>query len=137
MLGLNGDGDQIYCCWHLFLPYFVVYRHAKYALQALRLQFQVKGYLSQHLSFHVLWDRFINTKGGAGKNMPCDLYNEHINKLLKEIIANMGPNLTEQALRCTARSVTSLHIVCQNCNQVYHSSQVVIPQDLMQKTLQR
>ena len=38
-----------------------------------------------------LWDRFINTKGGLGKKIPCDLHNEHMNKLLKEIVANNGP----------------------------------------------
>ena len=60
----EGDAERVYCCWRLFLPHFVAYHHTKYALQALRLQFQVKGYLSQHLAHHVLWDRFINSKGG-------------------------------------------------------------------------
>ena len=52
-------------------------------------------------------------RGGAGNNIPCDLFNEHINKLLKYLIRNMGSNLTEFALQRAARSVTSLQQVCE------------------------
>lgn len=40
----------------------------------------------------------MNTHGGSGRNIPCDLHNEHVNKLLKEIIANMGAKLKEEAM---------------------------------------
>ena len=73
----------------------------------------MKAVLSPHLAYHILWDRFINTKGGMGKNIPCDLYNEHVNKLLKEVIANMGSNLTEVALRRAAQSVSAIQAICQ------------------------
>ena len=49
-----------------------------------------------------------------GKNIPCDLHNEHMNKLLKGIVANMGPNLTEVTLQRAARSVSTIHTVCEN-----------------------
>lgn len=62
----EGDGGRIYRCWRLLLPHFISYGHTKYALQALRLQFQVEAYLSPHLAHHVLWDRFVNTRGGMG-----------------------------------------------------------------------
>ena len=29
---------------------------------------------------------FVNTRGGLGRNIPCDLYNEHVNKLFRVII---------------------------------------------------
>ena len=54
----------------------------------------------------------MDVKGGAGNNIPCDLFNEHTNKLLKYIIGNMGSNLTESALQRAARSVTTLHQIC-------------------------
>ena len=37
------------------------------------------------LAHQVMWHRFVNTKGGMGKNIPCDLYNEHVNRLVKYI----------------------------------------------------
>ena len=39
---------------------------------------------------------------------PCNLHNEHINKLYKDIIANMGVNFTESASTYAARAVPSL-----------------------------
>ena len=83
----------------------------KYALEALRLQLQVKAVLSPELAQHILWDRFINTKGGVGRNIPCDLHNEHVNKLLKHVIVNMGSNLTEDALQRAAMSVSMLNAI--------------------------
>ena len=32
----------------------------------------------------------MNTHGGKGRNLPCDLHNEHVNRLYKQLIANMG-----------------------------------------------
>ena len=55
----------------------------------------------------------VNCRGGIGRNIPCDLYNEHVVKLIKGLITNMGPNLTEKALQRAARSVSTLHRVCK------------------------
>ena len=79
----------------------------KYALEALRLQFQVTT-LQPFLSHQLTWGRFVNTHGGKGRNLPCDLHNERINKLFKDIIANTGANFTKKASTWAARSVSSL-----------------------------
>ena len=50
----------------------------------------------------------MNTHGGLERTIPCDLHNEHVNKLFKEIITNMGANLKEEAMTRTVRSVTAL-----------------------------
>ena len=108
----EGDGDRVYCCWRLFLPHFKSTNHTKYALEALRLQFQVKAVLSPQLAHQIQFDRFVNTRGGLGHNIPCDLYNEHVYKILKHIIASMGSNLTDTSLQRAARSVSTLHAIC-------------------------
>ena len=41
-------------------------------------------------------------------NIPCDFHNEHVNKLFKEVISNMGANFTEMVSTRAVRSVTSL-----------------------------
>ena len=109
----EGDGERAYRCWRLLLPHFFTEKRHKYALEALRLQVQVKAVLSPHLAHHIMWDRYINTRGGIGRNIPCDLYNEHVNKLLKHIISNMGANMTHKALTRAARSVSSLQSFCR------------------------
>ena len=108
----EGDGERVHRCWKLFLPHFRASGRTKYSLQALRVQMQANVVLSPNLAHQVLWNRFVNLRGGAGNNIPCDLYNEHINKQLKYIILNMGSNLTETALQRAARSVTTLQQIC-------------------------
>jgi len=81
------------------LPHFKSSGRTKYSLEALRIQFQVKSILSPQLAHQVMWDRFVNTRGGRGNNIPCDLQYEHVNKLIKSVIANMGVHLTEKALQ--------------------------------------
>ena len=90
--GEQGDAEWVYQCWCIMLPHFKASGCTKYSLEALRLQFQVKCVLSPQLAHQVLWDRFVNTRGGMGRNILCDLYNEHVMKLIKTIITNMGAN---------------------------------------------
>ena len=77
----EGDGERVYRCWRVMLPHFLASRHTKYSLEALSFQFQVKVLLSPFLAYQILWHRFLNTRGSPGRNIQCDLYNEHINKL--------------------------------------------------------
>ena len=109
----EGDGERVLRCWKLFLPHFKVAGCTKFSLEALKLQFQTDFIFSPNLAHQVTWHRFVNVRGGAGNNIPCDLFNEHINKLLKHVIQNMGSNLTESSLQRAARSVTSLQKICE------------------------
>lgn len=109
----EGDGERIMRCWKLFMPHFRASGCTKYCLEALRLQLQVNVVLSPNLAHQIMWHRTVNTKGGLGKNIPCDLYNEHVNKLIKYIIQNMGSNLTETSLQRAVRSISTLHSICK------------------------
>ena len=108
----EGDGERVIRCWKLFMPHFQTAGRTKYSLAALNIQFQTNATLSPNGAHQVMWHRFVNSKGGMGNNIPCDLYNEHINKLVKHIVQNMGPNLTETSLQRAARSVSTLHCIC-------------------------
>ena len=101
----EGDGMRVLRCWRIFLPHFSAGGRTKYSLEALRLQIQL-AVLPPHLVKQLTWGRFINTHGGLGRNIPCDLHNEHFNKLFKEAVAHMGANFTEDATTRVARSVT-------------------------------
>lgn len=110
----EGDGERVHRCWRLFLPHFRASGRNKYALEAFRLQLQVNVVLSPNLAHQVKWHRFVNTKGRLGTNIPCDLYNEHMNKSIKFIIQNMGPNLTETALQRAVRCLAPLQEICDH-----------------------
>lgn len=47
----------------------------------------------------MVWNRTVNNKGGPGKNVALDLDLEHDNNDLKQPIKNLGPNVTEDAVR--------------------------------------
>ena len=72
----EGDGERVLRCWKLCMLHFHAERKTKYALEALRLQFQLAT-LQPHLVHQLTWGRFINTHGGKGRNVSCDLHNEH------------------------------------------------------------
>ena len=42
-----------------------------------------------------------------------DLHNEHMNKLIKEIIGHMGSNLTKEAVKRAVRSTFCLDVLCK------------------------
>ena len=108
----EGDGGQVQRCWKFFMLHLYAERRTKYALEALRLQFQLATLPPYHVH-QLTWGRFVNTHGGLGHNIPCDLHNEHVNKLFKEIISNMGANFTEEASTRAARSVSSLERIAK------------------------
>ena len=87
------------------LPHFYATGHSKYALEAVKLQLQLKS-LPPRLVNQITWGWFVNTRGGLGHNIPCDYHNEHINKLIKESINHMGANFSQKAMTKIARSVT-------------------------------
>ena len=103
----EGDGVRVLRCWKVFLLHFYTDRRTKYAFESLRVQLQLAS-LPPHLVSQITWDRFVNTHGGSGRNIPCDLHNEHINCLFKEIVGNMGSNFTQEASTKAARAVSSL-----------------------------
>ena len=100
----EGDGERVLYCWKIFIH---ADRRTKYALEALRLQFQLAS-LSPDLVHQLTWGRFVNTHGGLRRNISSDLCNEHVNRPFKEIVGNMGAKFTEQASTQAARAVTSL-----------------------------
>ena len=108
----EGDGERIIRGWKFFLPHFFANGRTKYALQALRLQLQLMT-LQPTLVHQLTWGRFVNTQGGKGHNLPCDLHNEHVNRVFKEVVANMGSNFTQSSSTRVARCITSLNIISQ------------------------
>ncbi len=103
----EGDGPRILHCWKVMMLHFYANRNTKYALEALRLQCDLAS-LPPSLAHQLTWDRTVNTHGGSGHNIPCDLHNEHVHRHFKEKIGDMGANFTNEASTPAARSVSTL-----------------------------
>ena len=62
--------------------YFSESGRIKYFLEAMKFQLLI-SHLPSSLVQHIIWDMFLNTHAGTGKNFPSDLHNEHIKSLKK------------------------------------------------------
>lgn len=99
----EGDGNRILCCWRFLLPIFLGSGRTNYSCEVLNMLFQHMYELSPRLSAQLLWSRCINVHGRQGKNIPADLHMEHLNRLAKNAVKNLGANTTERAISRVGR----------------------------------
>ena len=59
------------------------------------------------------WSRTINTSGKPGKNVPCDLHMEHLNRRLKGMMHNVHSKNPENAIDRIAKSIGTVDHVCR------------------------
>ena len=75
----EGDGQRVFFgVGKLFLPHFKAAGCTKYSLETLKLQIHSGITCSPNLAHQITWNQFVNVRGVAGNNIPCDLFNEHI-----------------------------------------------------------
>jgi serine palmitoyltransferase len=98
----EGDGERIIRCWKFLLLIYRAHNHTKYAYAALHLIANVNAMLTPQQAHSIVWNRTVNNRGTPGSNISLDLRMEHIVHLLKEMMSNLGVNLTPEAsLRCS------------------------------------
>jgi len=108
----EGDGDRIVMYWKILLPIFQQQGHYNYAKEAFILLAQ-NMFLSERKATELKWSRTVNTTGRVGCNIPCDLHMEHLNRRLKYLIGNLGPNANPKAIERAAKSLGVVHQVCR------------------------
>ena len=109
----QGDGERVIRCWRYLLPIFYNSKRTNYSKEALLLLYQHKYLLSPRQSKQLMYSRFINTQGIKGKNIPCDLHMEHLNRVCKDAIRDLGANKTTIAITRVAKTLGTLHPVLQ------------------------
>ena len=109
----EGSGDRLHRVWKYLLLLFRLFGRTKYALEALTFQLQCNG-LPQCVAADIKWSRFVNAKGGKGRNISCDLHMEHLNRELKKAIAGLGANVTKKSISRSAKCLRTVLEVCDN-----------------------
>ena len=56
----------------------------------------------------LIWSRFISTHASPGHNIPEDLHQEHLNRVIKDAIRDLGANKTEVAIVCPGKALGTL-----------------------------
>lgn len=110
----EADGDRLNTCWKVMLLYQTYGGHRKYAIEALTLQASVHATASPRLAQEILTSRFINVQGGPGKNIPTDLYMEHLNRTLKDYMNGLGPNISSDSIVQISKSLKALMDTVKN-----------------------
>lgn len=104
----EGDGDRVLKCWRYLLPIFCYSGRKNYSVESLNMLCQYHHGLPARQAQQLIWSRFVNVHGLPGKNIPADLHQEHLNRLLKEAVHGLGSNKTEQAITRIGKALGTL-----------------------------
>ena len=77
---------------------FKAARRTNYMKEAVILLLQHQYLLSERKSAQLLLDRFVNTQGRIGCNIPADLHMEHLNRCFKNVLRNLGANVNSHSI---------------------------------------
>ena len=64
----------------------------------MHLTVSVNATATPKVAAQIMNSRTVNTRGRPGRNIQIDLYNEHLNRHLKDIVAGMGGNKSPKAI---------------------------------------
>lgn len=121
----EGDGIRILRCWKVLLMYFRMANHTNYASEAFHFISQVTATGSPRVASQLLWSRVVNTKGKEGHNVPVDMHMEHLNRTVKEYIAAVGANISQNTILQCGQSLDGMMTITKNFdreNNVHPSS---------------
>ena len=121
----EGDVFRLVNCYKFVLLFAYKFKHTKYAYALLLFFVLIRAVLSEEESLCLVVNRFINSMGKKGGNIPLDLFMEHLNLLLKRLGKGMGGNMTNSSLQRAAQSVVPLNDVMKgiydDCSKVKRS----------------
>lgn len=98
----EGDGKPVLDCWHYLLPLFHNSGRRNYTNEAFLFLCQYYHDLPMQQAEQMLYSRFVNTKRMQGRNIPLDLHQDHLNRLCKDCVKDLGSNKTKESIvRCS------------------------------------
>ena len=110
----EGDGFRVLRCWKYNFLIFKCTNRINYSIEAFTLLAQHCFLFSERQAHQLLWGRFINTHGLPARNIPCDLYMEHLNRVCKDVVSNLKANKTPKALVRVGKVVGILDDIAKN-----------------------
>ena len=115
----EGDGVRVLRWWRFMLLIFKATGRKNYCTEAFILLAQYQYLLSEREQQQLLYSRFINTHGEPGKNISCDLFMEHLNRILKGAIQALGANKTPKAIIRLGKCIALLGEILDNFDTLH------------------
>ena len=113
----EGDGMRVLRCWRFLFLIFRCTGRVNYTIESCTLLAQYHFLFSKRQAHQLIWSRFVNTQGLPGRNIPCDLYMEHLNRVLKEAVAGPGANKTPNALVRVGKVIEIIDCVAKSFDE--------------------
>ncbi len=114
----EGDGTRILRCWRYLMLVFKSSGRKNYSIEAFSLLAQYHFLFTERMRMQLLWSRTVNVHGRPGKNIACDLHNEHLNRECKCSISELGANITDRAIQRVGRSLRSTTSILDNFDTI-------------------
>ena len=114
----EGDGKRILRCWKYLAIIFHNSNRTNYAKEGILLLHQYYYVLSPREMEQLLYNRFINTSGVAGRNISADLHMEHLNKEVKIGIAGLRSGKTEDAIVRFSKAIGTVTPILEQFDEV-------------------
>lgn len=105
----EGDGERVLNCWRYLMLIFKATGHRYYALETFYTLAEIKWILPARQAMQLQYSRFVNVHGRIGCNIPCDLHMEHLNRMVKLCVHNVGSNKTDTSLERIGRSISPVY----------------------------
>lgn len=118
----EGDGERLFDLYKLSLLLYKAGGHTKYSYVVLLHLLKITALFSPFEAHCLKWNRFYNSSGGKGKNIPLDLKKEQQNKVLKTLWRSLGANLNETNASRVANALESMECILESidkdCNRI-------------------
>ena len=93
-----------------------MFKRTKYSYVILLHLVKAIAVLPSGKANELLCERFFNRKGGAGNNIPMDLRMEHMVRLLKCALKQLGANISENGAQRIAQSLGHIENLLENAS---------------------
>ena len=110
----EGDPRRLLYSVKIALLFLFTYGRVKYAYVVLFFLAKFYAILSPGMAFELIHNRFFNALGKTGGNIPLDLRMEHLSKLLKTVLKQLGASVSQWAAQRITRALTALEHVIAN-----------------------
>lgn len=113
----EGDGNRIFTYYKCFLLVFKARKCHNYCKEVINLLLQYNFLFTERQAQQLKWCRVVNMQGKPGRNVPCDLHIEHLNRRLKGMIRNIHSKCPEKTIDRVAKSIGTINQVCEILEQ--------------------
>ncbi len=117
----EGDGKRILRCWRYLLPIFKSSGRKNYNIDVLCMLCQFEFELPPRQAQELIWNRCVNTHNAPGRNIPRDLHQEHLNRIVKDVIRRLNMNKTDNMILKLGKFIRMISPLLDNfdeCNNV-------------------